>query len=183
MFGVISYLIARVRPTIMKPRRRARCLTLEVLYECDIAERDALVVLNRRTHDDALGQSLAIDPDDAEAEAQYEPLTPTTIEFAGKLLAGVRDNQTNLDMLITRYAPEWPLEQIAVIDRNILRVAIFEILVEQTTPIKVSINEAVELAKSYGSDSAARFVNGVLGTLTEKTDELRAEIVGELVAG
>ena len=68
-----------------------------------------------------------------------------------------------------------------MIDRNILRIAIYEILLDGNTPVKVAINEAVELAKSYGSDSSPRFVNGVLGTLTEQTESLRAEILGEPV--
>ncbi len=82
-----------------------------------------------------------------------------------------------MDMLIARYAPEWPLEQMAVIDRNILRIAIFEFIASEETPVKVAINEAVELAKTYGSDSAPRFINGVLGTLAEQIDALRAELI------
>ncbi len=73
-----------------------------------------------------------------------------------------------MDVLIARYAPEWPLDQMAVIDRNILRIAIFEFYIGGETPVKVAINEAVELAKTYGSDSAPRFINGVLGTLAEQ---------------
>jgi N utilization substance protein B len=82
-----------------------------------------------------------------------------------------------MDVLIARYAPEWPLEQMAVIDRNILRIAIFEFIASEETPVKVAINEAVELAKTYGSDSAPRFINGVLGTLAEQIDALRAELI------
>ncbi|MBI5964144.1 MAG: transcription antitermination protein NusB, partial [Chloroflexi bacterium] len=74
--------------------------------------------------------------------------------------------------LIARYAPEWPLDQIAAIDRNILRIAFWEFAVSRETPVKVAINEAVELAKLYGSDSAPRFVNGVLGTLVEHEQEI-----------
>jgi N utilization substance protein B len=70
-----------------------------------------------------------------------------------------------LDLLVGRYAPEWPVDQIAIIDRNILRMAILEILMRDDTPVKVAINEAVELAKEFGSDSSGRFVNGVLGSL------------------
>jgi N utilization substance protein B len=87
--------------------------------------------------------------------------------FARHLVSGVLEHQTVLDMFIHRHAPEWPLEQMAYIDRNILRVAIFEFAVDGQTPVKVAINEAVELAKAFGSDSASRFVNGVLGTLVE----------------
>ncbi len=70
-----------------------------------------------------------------------------------------------MDILLGRYAPDWPVDQIAIIDRNILRISIYEILLCKDTPTKVAINEAVELAKRFGSDSSSRFVNGVLGSL------------------
>ena len=82
-----------------------------------------------------------------------------------------------MDILIARYAPEWPLDQMAVIDRNVLRIAIYEFMIGGLTPVKVAINEAVELAKTYGSDSAPRFVNGVLGTLAEEAPSLREEML------
>ena len=82
-----------------------------------------------------------------------------------------------MDTLIARYAPEWPLDQMAVIDRNILRIAIFEFMIGRLTPVKVAINEAVELAKTYGSDSAPRFINGVLGTLADQAPDLRDELI------
>lgn len=97
-------------------------------------------------------------------------------QFAEQLVTGVIEYQTLMDTLISRYAPEWPLDQMAVIDRNILRMAIFEFLISGETPIKVAINEAVELAKTYGSDSAPRFINGVLGTLADQIPALRQEI-------
>jgi N utilization substance protein B len=81
--------------------------------------------------------------------------------------------RTNLDQIIAIYAPEWPLDQIAAIDRNILRMALWEFAVQHETPIKVAINEAVELAKQYGSDSAPRFINGVLGALADHQHEIR----------
>jgi N utilization substance protein B len=75
--------------------------------------------------------------------------------------------------LIAEHAPEWPMEQVATIDRNILRIALWEIAVFGKTPLKVAINEAVELAKEYGSDSTPRFVNGVLGSLANRQQELQ----------
>jgi N utilization substance protein B len=87
--------------------------------------------------------------------------------FSRRLVNGVINYQSVLDIFIHRHAPEWPLEQMAYIDRNILRMAIFEFAVDGQTPVKVAINEAVELAKTFGSDSAPRFVNGVLGALVE----------------
>lgn len=142
----------------MKTRRRARRLTLETLYEYDIADHAPHEIVTRRLHED-------------------HPLERAGVEFTLKLLNGVMEFQDEMDTLITRYAPEWPLEQMAVIDRNILRMAIFEFLIDLETPVKVAINEAVELAKIYGSDSAPRFVNGVLGTLADQITELRAELL------
>jgi N utilization substance protein B len=141
----------------MKTRRRARRVTLESLYEIDIANHPPYEVLQRRIDD--------------------QPMESAGIQFATKLLNGVLLYQEGMDNLITRYAPEWPVEQMAVIDRNVLRMAIFEFLVDTETPVKVAINEAVELAKIYGSDSAPRFINGVLGTLADQIPQLRRELL------
>ena len=140
----------------MRTRRRARRVTLETLYEFDIVGHPVGEVLNRRLQD--------------------QPMENSGVVFTSYLIAGVIDNLNHIDILIARYAPEWPLDQMAVIDRNILRIAIFEFLVSGETPVKVAINEAVELAKTYGSDSAPRFVNGVLGTLAELAEGLRQEL-------
>ena len=85
--------------------------------------------------------------------------------FASHLVSGVVANKEKLDGLIGHYAPEWPLDQMAALDCNILRIAIFEFMLDRDTPVKVAINEAVELAKLFGSKSSPRFVNGVLGSL------------------
>jgi N utilization substance protein B len=140
----------------MKTRRRARRATLEVLYEYDIANHPPGEILQRRL--------------------EANSLDATGREFASQLVQGILENMEGTDVLISRYAPEWPLEQMAVIDRNILRIAIFEFIASDETPVKVAINEAVELAKTYGSDSAPRFINGVLGTLAEKIPDLRIEL-------
>ena len=129
----------------MKVRRRARILALQALYEIDSTQHPVGTVLDQRLTEDPL-------PEEGEA-------------FARELLAGVLQHQVALDELIQRYAPEWPVEQMAVIDRNVLRIAIYEFFISKLTPTKVAINEAVELAKLFGSDSAPRFVNGVLGAL------------------
>jgi N utilization substance protein B len=142
----------------MKTRRRARRITLETLYEYDLVDHPPFEVLARRVED--------------------QPLETTGLEFARRLIQGVIDYQQQVDRLIARYAPEWPLDQMAVIDRNILRMAIYEFLIADETPVKVAINEAVELAKTYGSDSAPRFVNGVLGTLADLAESLQAELLG-----
>jgi N utilization substance protein B len=137
----------------MKPRTRARAIALQVLYETDIA--------NNHLPGDVLQTRL-----------EEMPLADDLAEFARQIIFGVLPLIQDLDQLIARYAPEWPLDQIAAIDRNILRIAFWEFAVSRETPVKVAINEAVELAKLYGSDSAPRFVNGVLGTLVEHEQEI-----------
>lgn len=132
----------------MKPRHRGRMAVLQALYEIDCTGHSPGVVIGRLL-----------------AEAQ---LPPEVDQFASDLAHGVTSNLEWLDELIGRYAPEWPVDQIAIIDRNVLRIAIYEILSGVDTPVKVAINEAVELAKQFGSDSSGRFVNGVLGTLVSQ---------------
>lgn len=137
----------------MKPRTRARALALQVLYEVDIANHPPAETFKARLEEDALSPELA--------------------EFARQIIFGVLPLAVVLDTSIAKYAPEWPFDQIAAIDRNILRMACWEFAVSHDTPIKVAINEAVELAKQYGSDSAPRFINGVLGSLADHQNELK----------
>lgn len=137
----------------MKPRTRARALALQVLYEVDIANHPPAEVFKARLEE--------------------TPLTPELSEFARRIVFGVLPLADALDESIAQYAPEWPFDQIAAIDRNILRMACWEFAVFHDTPVKVAINEAVELAKHYGSDSAPRFINGVLGSLAEHQNELK----------
>ena len=136
----------------MKVRHQARILALQALYEIDCANHAPATVLEHRLVGGRLSQGGA--------------------DFARHLVNGVLEHQAVLDTFIHTYAPEWPLEQMAYVDRNVLRIAIFEFAVDGGTPIKVAINEAVELAKTFGSDSAPRFVNGVLGTLVEHKESI-----------
>ena len=144
-------------PNFMSTRRQARSVTLEILYEIDIVGHLPVEVMDRRLAEQEMDES--------------------GHEFAIKLMEGVLKHQEIMDRLIARYAPEWPIDQMAVIDRNVLRIAIYEFLIDDETPVKVAINEAVELAKEYGSDSTPRFINGVLGTLAEQIPQLRQEIL------
>ncbi len=93
------------------------------------------------------------------------PLPSAGAAFAEKLVHGVLAHKATLDELIQRNAPQWPVHQMAIVDRNILRIALFELVLDRTTPVKVAINEAVEMAKMFGSESSHRFVNGVLGSV------------------
>jgi transcription antitermination protein NusB len=131
----------------MKPRTRARSLALQVLYEVDIANHPPAEIYRLRLEENPLSDELS--------------------DFARQIIFGVLPLTGTLDQIIAEYAPEWPLDQIAAIDRNILRMALWEFAVSHDTPIKVAINEAVELAKQFGSDSAPRFINGVLGALAD----------------
>jgi len=145
----------------MKPRTRARSLALQVLYETDIANNHLPGdIFKNRLEDNTIADEL--------------------VEFARQIVFGVMPLKQDLDIMIAKYAPEWPLDQIAAIDRNILRMALWEFSISHETPIKVAINEAVELAKLYGSDSAPRFVNGVLGTLAEHENEIHQIIKNRL---
>ena len=127
-------------------RRQARIAALQVLYELDCTKHEAEEVLTYLT---------------AEGKLPQEALS-----FVRKLVGGVLQNKSELDALIKKFAPAFPPEHMLTIDRNILRLAIFEILFNDKTPFKVAINEAVELAKEFGSDSSPRLINGVLGSIT-----------------
>ncbi len=127
-------------------RRKARAVILQALYEIDSTGHDIGQVTDNLIAEKGLS---------AENEG-----------FVRHSVSGVIDNQQQLDEYIKRFAPSWPITQLSAIDRNILRLAIFELLIDNKEPVSVSINEAVELAKKFGSDSSARFVNGVLSSVS-----------------
>lgn len=85
--------------------------------------------------------------------------------FAESIIQGVMDHHSDIDGAITKYAPEWPLEQITIVDRNVLRIGVYELTYCRDIPPKVAINEAIEVAKGFGGESSGRFVNGVLGAI------------------
>ncbi len=123
-------------------RHDARVLALQVLYEADTAQREAGVILSRHFQDDTLAEGLR--------------------SYTSQLVSGVMAEKASLDKLISGLAPDFPVAQLAAIDRNILRIALWEMRFGDV-PVKAAINEAVDLAKIFGSDASARFVNGVLG--------------------
>lgn len=129
----------------MTKRHEARALALKVLYEADVARHAAAEVLERHMESDEL-----------EGDNQV---------FARALVEGAIEHQAEADSLITRLAPAYPVSQLAPIDRNILRLAIYELLHDNCVPVRVAINEAVELAKDFGSDNSAKFINGVLSSV------------------
>ena len=127
-------------------RRKARVLALQVLYEVDLVGHDIEEVL----------ENLLSEQD----------VTADSKDFVRRLVTGVERNKETIDINIRNFAPAWPMAQISAVDRNILRLAIFEVLLDNEVPVKVAINEAVELAKAYGSDNSAKFINGVLGSVS-----------------
>jgi len=131
-------------------RRKARFTALQVLYELDCTEHKAEEVLAHLAMEKALPQEV--------------------LSFSEQLIQGVLRNKSKLDDFIEHFAPAFPVEQMSVVDRNVLRLAIFEILFDNNTPLKVAINEAIELAKAFGSNSSPRLINGVLGSIVTKYD-------------
>lgn len=127
-------------------RRKARSLALRALYERDSIGHDPEATLTGLLEDEKLSEANA--------------------GFARELVNGVVTNLGGIDAKIREFAPAWPLDQLSLVDRNILRLAIFEILLDNKVPVKAAINEAVELAKAFGSESSSRFINGVLGSVS-----------------
>lgn len=127
-------------------RRKGRIAALQALYENDCSYHDTKAALIQW--------------------AEEFPLPEAALLFAQELTNGVTEHKEHIDTIIRKHAPAWPVEQLAVIDRNILRLAIFEISIDNRVPIKAAINEAVELAKLFGSSNSSKFINGVLGSIS-----------------
>lgn len=127
-------------------RRQSRIVAFQVLFEAEVAQRDLVATLERHLH-----------------EAR---LTEEATAFTRALVDGVQTHRDQIDAVIREHAPAFPLEEMAGVDRNVLRLAIYEVLFDnQPAPLRTAINEAVDLAKGYGSESSGRFVNGVLGAV------------------
>ena len=128
-------------------RRRTRAVILQALYEIDSAGHSADEVISNLLADKGLSEE--------------------NNAFVREIVSGIIHNKQQLDEHIKRFAPAWPIDQLSAVDRNILRLAIFELLIDNKVPVSVAINEAVELAKKFGSDNSARFVNGVLSSVNK----------------
>ena len=140
----------------LKARTYLRSLALQCLYENDISGHDIENILVNR-----FGSIEDSSEDEISTEDQ---------KFVIDLVVGVLNNKQQIDDMITKYAVDWPLEQIAAVDRNIIRIAAYEFAISKQTPNKVAINEAIELAKTFGSESAPKFVNGVLGSISDNME-------------
>lgn len=131
----------------MSNRHLARTIAMQTLYEWDF---------NGRTADLA---SLL--------RENFKQFAPDFSDqgFSETIIRGVTEHRPDIDATITKYAPEWPLEQITIVDRNVLRIGVFELMFSPDVPPKVAINEAIEVAKGFGGESSGKFVNGVLGAI------------------
>jgi len=127
-------------------RRKARAVILQALYEIDSSGHNADEVISRLLIDEKLSEENEV--------------------FVRRQVTGVVQNQKQLDEHIKSFAPAWPIVQLSPVDRNILRLAIFELLIDNKVPVNITINEAVELAKKFGSDNSAKFINGVLSSVS-----------------
>ncbi len=136
-------------------RHRVRIIALQILFELDATDHPPDQVVARRLEE--------------------ERLPPEGERFLRRLVFGAWEHASYLDRIIEEAAPNWPVNQMPGVDKAILRIALFEALIdeEEKTPLKAIINEAVELAKQYGSDNSSRFVNGVLGTVVSRYCERR----------
>jgi len=130
----------------MGKRRKAREIILKALFQMDIGRinlEDALLYAYGRVQDEKIK------------------------EYASSVVRGAWDNLADIDRIISEKSKNWKINRIANVDRNILRIAIYEMLYREDIPTSVSINEAVELAKKYGTEESGKFVNGILGTLVK----------------
>ncbi len=137
-----------VRKKKSNTRRQARTLALQALYETDQTEHPWQEVLERTLEEDETGAAV--------------------VPYLTTLIEGIFEHQRSIDREIELAAPAFPIGQLSPVDRNTLRIAIYELRYSSDVPVKVAINEAVELAKRFGGESSGRFVNGVLGTVVDR---------------
>ena len=140
----------------MSNRHLGRIVAMQTLYQWDFngGKENAVETLERNLQETALSQD------------EYD--------FPKKIIDGVLGKQKEIDKLIIKFAPEWPLDKITIIDRNVLRIGIYELKFVEEIPAKVAINEAIEIAKSFGGESSGKFINGVLGAIYKEMGEKKA---------
>jgi N utilization substance protein B len=127
-------------------RRKARTVALQALYEADASDHPVMETVDRLV--------------------AAENLAESTAKFAQELARGVAEHRAEIDRIIAKAAPLRPIDELAAIDRNVLRVAIYELVFDNRAPVAAVINEAVELARRFGTDNSSKFINGVLGSVS-----------------
>src|SRR3990167_6843441 len=136
-------------------RHLSRTVAMQSLYEWDFHQEKPILEISERV----------MGPVEKDID----------VEYLNRVVEGTMKNLKLIDSLIEQAAPEWPLEQISVIDKSILRLASYELLKDKDIPPKVAINEAVEIAKTFGGENSSKFINGVLGTLYRQSDRFVEE--------
>jgi len=144
----------------MRKRRKERKLILEILYQQEITDR---------TIDFIIDNHLYPDPN----------ISGQITEFCERILKGISANKEEIDVLIENFSDNWALERLPLLDRNMMRIGIYEMLYEKDIPHSVSINEAIELAKLYGTEDSGKFINGVLGKIALSIEGAHSENVQE----
>lgn len=148
-------------------KHQGRVLAMQSLYEIDSVQRPLDDIVERIRHDDAeLPASVAESAD--EDESGVDDVPKPVADHAIRLLEGVSSHLAEIDPIIEAAAPQFPVGQLAIVDRNVLRLAIYELHHAPDVPYRVVINEAVEIAKRFGGPNSGRFVNGVLGTISRQ---------------
>jgi transcription antitermination protein NusB len=145
----------------MRERRLARRLALDVLYEAEIKDRLPLEAFEARAREGWVDAT-----SDETLEGSPE-VAQEVLDYARRLVEGVQSHQADIDETIARYADRWAITRMPVVDRTLLRIALFELLWREDIPVPVAINEAVELAKELSTDDSGRFINGLLGRVAE----------------
>lgn len=132
----------------MSNRHLSRTVAMQILFEWDFNNRSQKLA-------EIMERSIG----------EFAPGIGEDASFIDGLVRGVTKNMTEIDKTIVKYAPEWPIDKITIIDRNVLRLGVYELTITKDVPPKVAINESIEIAKTYGGESSGRFVNGVLGAI------------------
>lgn len=151
--------------SLTKDRRNARVLALDALYQAEIREQlpaEALSLLRRQGWSVTLSEA----PEPGDRGPSEE-----AVGYATRLVEGFQAHAAAIDDLIDRYAERWAIERMPIVDKNLLRLAVYELLWEPETPTAVVINEAVELAKSLSTDESGRFINGILGRVSAEEQQ------------
>ncbi len=180
-------------------RRLARMIAMVALFEADAVGHDSRAIITRYAYEGFDVAMLTAETDDA------DPISVGTLKgkapcseiflglesgmlniegksFAVRLVNGVHGQTESLDRIISANATNWPVDQIALVDKTLLRLAIYELVFDSDVPVKAVINEAIELGKCFGSDSSGRFINGVLGSVVNQLDTYRGQHVGHIEA-
>lgn len=148
-------------------RHQARILAMQTLFEFDTTDHELEEIIGRIYFNDAAVPESALESAD-EDESAVDEVPAEVATYAEKLSRGTVSQLASIDPIIEKAAPAFPIPQIAAVDRNVLRLAIFELNHHKDVPVGVAINEAVEIAKRFGGDNSSKFVNGVLGTISRQ---------------